>query len=201
MKAKVFGIGFHKTGTTSLRVALETLGYRVTGPNGVNDPKIAERGEELALHLVQRYDAFQDNPWPIVYQSMDRRIPGSKFILTLRPTDEWIRSVVKHFGTESTPMREWIYGAGSPVGHEGLYVRRYEQHNREVQEYFKNRPMDLLVLRIAEGGGWDQLCPFLGIPRRATPFPHENPGELREFRPNSRMRTRALLRKVLQRKD
>jgi UDP-N-acetylmuramate-alanine ligase len=41
METKVFCIGFHKTGTTSLAVALKTLGYRVTGPNGVHDPDIA----------------------------------------------------------------------------------------------------------------------------------------------------------------
>jgi hypothetical protein len=33
MKTKVFGIGFHKTATTSLAKALSYLGYRVTGPN------------------------------------------------------------------------------------------------------------------------------------------------------------------------
>ncbi len=38
MKTKVFCIGFHKTGTSSLAVALKTFGYRVTGPNGVNNP-------------------------------------------------------------------------------------------------------------------------------------------------------------------
>jgi hypothetical protein len=52
MKEKVFCIGFHKTGTTSLRVALELLGYRVTGPNGVQDPDIGKNVHELAYSLV-----------------------------------------------------------------------------------------------------------------------------------------------------
>ena len=37
MKAKVFCIGSHKTGTTSLEVALKKLGYRVTGGFGTKD--------------------------------------------------------------------------------------------------------------------------------------------------------------------
>lgn len=41
MKSKVFCIGFHKTGTTSLELALIRLGYRVTGSFGTKDPHIA----------------------------------------------------------------------------------------------------------------------------------------------------------------
>ena len=52
MKAKVFCIGFHKTGTTSLERALEMLGYRVTGPNNTKDPDIAEKVYDLADELV-----------------------------------------------------------------------------------------------------------------------------------------------------
>jgi len=70
---KVFCIGFHKTGTTSLNVALNTLGYRVTGPNGVNDPDIAKNVLRMADDLVKRYDAFQDNPWPIIYKELDAK--------------------------------------------------------------------------------------------------------------------------------
>src|SRR4030095_11714834 len=78
MRAKVFCIGFHKTGTTSLAFALQRLGYRVTGPNGVNDPDIAKNVYAMAYALVERYDAFQDNPWPIIYEDLDKRYPGSK---------------------------------------------------------------------------------------------------------------------------
>ena len=47
---KIFGIGFHKTGTTSLAQALKMLGFSVTGPNGINDPNIADN----ARYLIQR---------------------------------------------------------------------------------------------------------------------------------------------------
>jgi hypothetical protein len=171
---KIFCIGFHKTGTKSLALALEHLGYRVTGPNGIHNPNIGRDVYRLAYSNVEEYDAFQDNPWPIIYKELDAKYLGSKFILTLRPTDSWIRSVLRHFGGAHTPMREWIYGVGWPRGNETVYVSRYERHNREVLEYFSQRPDDLLVLRLTEGDGWEKLCPFLGKEAPADPFPHVN---------------------------
>jgi hypothetical protein len=44
---------------------------------------------------------------------------------------------------------------------------------RDVQEYFKDRPADLLVMNICAGEGWEKLCPFLNrdaIPSRDFPF-------------------------------
>ena len=104
MAGKIFCIGFHKTGTTTLEVALQRLGYRVTGSFGTKDPDIASKVHELAYAKVPDYDAFEDNPWPILYRDLDARFPGSKFILTRRPSDAWIRSQVKDFASTETPM-------------------------------------------------------------------------------------------------
>jgi len=179
-RRKVFGIGFHKTATTSLATALRSLGYRVTGPNGVRDPSIARSARPLAFRLAERFDAFQDNPWPILYGDLDERFPGSRFVLTVRQSDEWIRSVVRHFGAESTPMREWIYGVGAPLGNEVTYLARYEGHNQAVREHFRERPEALLVMRITAGDGWERLCPFLGEAVPDMPFPHVNAAAVRD---------------------
>ncbi len=182
---KIFVIGFHKTATSSLASALTTLGFRVAVPHGVHDKDIGHHVLASSLELVPHYDAFQDNPWPILYREMDDRWPGSRFILTVRSTDEWISSVVKHFGATSTPMREWIYGVGAPRGNEGIYVRRYEEHNRAVLEHFRDRPADLLVLDVTNGDGWEPLCRFVdrGVPD--VPFPHANPARRRPRRPGT----------------
>ncbi len=177
---KVFGIGFHKTGTTSLKLALRRLGYRVGGKLGVHHPQIARQARELAFRQLERHDAFQDNPWPLLYRELDERCPGSRFVLTVRPTEKWIASVVRHFGRSDTPMREWIYSVGHPLGNEEIYVRRYEAHNAAVREYFQGRPQDLLVFRTGEGDGWPELCGFLGRPIPAGEFPHANSWTLRE---------------------
>lgn len=181
-RPKVFGIGFHKTGTTSLRRALEVLGYRVTGPNAVRDPKIAERAWDLVRELAGQYDAFQDNPWPLFYRELDQLYSGSKFILTRRPTDRWIASVTRHFGDTGTPMRQWIYGVEHPRGNESIYRDRYERHNAEVLEYFSNRPDDLLLMEFEKGDGWEKLCPFLGTEIPDTPFPRAGTATDREQR-------------------
>lgn len=175
-RAKVFCIGFHKTGTTSLELALRRLGYRVKGSFGTKDPDIASKVHEMAYAMVEQYDAFEDNPWPILYRELDARFPGSKFVLTRRPSENWIRSQVQDFASTETPMRRWIYGenAGCPLGNEATYIARYERHNREVQEYFATRPDDLLVIDLPNDDGWSRLCPFLGQPIPKQPFPHAN---------------------------
>lgn len=178
-KTKVFGIGFHKTATTSLAEALRHLGYRVTGPNWTDNPNIADEVHEMAFALADKFDAFQDNPWPILYEQLDQRFPDSKFVLTIRPTADWIRSMVNHFSEKETPMRQWIYGVGHPKGNEEVYIARYVRHNQDVIEYFKDRPGDLLVLHITAGEGWERLCPFLGMAVPRVPFPCANTASIR----------------------
>ena len=107
---KVFGVGFHRTGTSSLGAALRELGYVVTGPKWLDEPDLRGRVVDLALAATDEFDAFEDNPWPVLYRELDRHCPGSKFVLTVRDTDEWLASVVRQFGTAETAMRRWIYG-------------------------------------------------------------------------------------------
>lgn len=176
MNEKVFGIGFHKTGTSSLAVALSQLGYRVTGPNWVYHGNIARTYLKRARAASHKYDAFQDNPWPLVYREMDEMWPDAKFILTYRDTDRWYQSQVGHFGTDVTPMRKMIYGRnrGRPEGNEQHYKATYDAHNAEVRAYFKDRPGKLLEINFSEGPRWDPLCDFLGRPVPETDFPHAN---------------------------
>jgi|WetSurMetagenome_2_1015567.scaffolds.fasta_scaffold46594_3 hypothetical protein len=190
---KIFAIGFPKTGTTSLNSALTTFGYKVKSHFGLDDPDISRNVYEMAFRFVEQYDAFEDAPWCFIYKELDKKYPGSKFILTLRPTEKWIKSQVDHF-TQTRPMREWIYGAGCPKGNEDIYIARYERHNKEVLEYFKDRPDDLLVLRLTEGEGWEKLCQFLHKDVPDIEFPHENKGVER-----ARKRKRKKIRRVIKR--
>lgn len=144
------------------------------GPFGLHDQDISQNAVSMAHRYVPEFDAFQDNPWPIIFKQMDQAYPGSKFILTLREQSLWLESAVRHFGEKETSMRKWIYGVGSPKGHEDIYIRRYATHNHDVLEYFKERPGDLLVMDFSQGDGWAQLCSFLERPVPTTPFPHAN---------------------------
>ena len=174
---KVFGIGFHKTGTSSLGFALRTLGYSVTGPNNTRHRKIPDSDALWASvrDLIDQFDAFQDNPWPLLFKELYAHSPESKFVLTIRPSEDWIRSMVNYFGSRTSSMREWIYGVGGPLGHESEYIERYERHNRDVLKFFSDKTSSLLVMNFSAGDGWTKLCGFLGearIPSR--PFPHWN---------------------------
>ena len=195
---KLFGVGFHKTGTSSLGRALERLGFRVGGPFGVRDPDIARTAWPEAQRRLEAVDAVQDNPWPLLFRELDAAVPDGRFILTVRPTDDWWGSVLSHFGGRSSPMREWIYGEGhgDPVGHEAVYRERYERHNAEVTAWFADRPDDLLVLRLTEGEGWPELCSFLGRPVPEEDFPRVNAAGRFTTAVN---RSRGLIRRYLHR--
>lgn len=179
-KNKVFCIGFQKTGTSSMAKALKQLGYSVTGPNGVNDPEIPKKVHRETAKLMKRFDAFQDNPWPQMYQWCHEKYPAAKFILTIRDTEKWYNSALKQFGDSSTHMREWIYGKGkgSPINNRDCWIERYTRHNAEVVEYFKGKE-NFLILDITQSGAWEKLCPFLGMPVPSEPFPHANPARER----------------------
>lgn len=175
-KCKVFGIGFHKTGTTTLDIALKELGYNVLGSRTDLANTLSKGKLEEIFQVTDQYDALQDNPWPLLYKQLDLRYPDSKFILTYRDEQSWINSIVNHFGTDNTMMRKLIYGIGHPKGNESTYLEKYQRHNREVQEYFKNRPNDLLILNWKEDSNWEKICKFLNLPIPTKNFPHANKG-------------------------
>ncbi len=175
---KVFCIGFQKTGTSSMRDALQQLGFRVAGVYG-RDKTLAElRRTYVAegLKLAESYDSVEDMPWPLIYRELDTAFPGSKFVLTVRDTDKWYRSIASHFGANGYHIQQLTYGedAPAPVGHEQRYREVYERHNREVLDYFAGRPDDLLVMELEKGAGWAELGSFLQVPVPDGPFVRTN---------------------------
>jgi hypothetical protein len=182
-KNKVFVIGFHKTGTSSLGKALQILGYKVCGrlKEGFDFAESEKAPEEYILEkaqpLLERYEAFQDTPWFIFYKQLYERYPDAYFILTLRESDIWLASLQKHFGDKSLPYHEWIYGTLDSINDSQIYLERYNNHNSSVREFFKNNPK-FLEFRLGQDG-WKELAGLLGqkIPKSA--FPHTNKGSSR----------------------
>lgn len=173
---KVFGIGLNKTGTSTLAVCFEHFGFRHTSTN-LPLTLAVERGDlEAVFSFAVNYDSFEDWPWPLIYQALDRRFPGSKFILTTRRNvDVWLRSLKKHAALVGpTDFRRIAYGHAVVRGHEREHCAVYERHQREVRDYFVNRPSDFLEVCWENGDGWEKLCPFLGGDVPDLPFPHTN---------------------------
>jgi hypothetical protein len=201
-RPKIFCIGANKTGTTSVELVFRSLGLKVgnqaTAERLLHD--WARRDFRKIIGYCRRAEAFQDIPfsYPDTFRYMDEAFPGSKFILTVRNnSDEWFDSLVrfhtKLVGKNRIPTAEDLrrfhylypgflwdtqrlrYGADeSTLYDRQLYIRRYEEHNRAVLSYFKNRPADLLVLNVAEPEAMKKLLTFLGYAYSGQEMPHVN---------------------------
>lgn len=176
---KIFGVGLSKTGTYSLHCACQVLGFssqhwaytRRTIQYGHN-------GVEIDFSKFEPFDAFFDTPVARIYKELDAKFPGSKFILTERDTDDWLRSYKIFFEPNSpsnskTPnLITDLYGT---TGHEDEILRKsYEAHNDQVKQYFRYRPNDLLCMTIGKGNEWARLCSFLSVPIPDVPFIRSN---------------------------
>ena len=181
-KIKVIGVGFQKTGTTSLFEALTILGYQVGDNNYKLLPAILKKNWSKVFKTLNRYDAVEDNPWPLIYKEIDKAIPDCKFILTVREKESWYKSVSYHIDDLKNPMHEWIYGRNKslPKNHKENTIDVYDSHNEEVLKYFKDRPTDLLVIDLVREAGWEKLCAFLEEPIPLVEFPHRNKSEYKQ---------------------
>jgi hypothetical protein len=184
---RIFGIGMHRTATTSLHEALKMLGYdSFHWDTGDKARDIwDEMNTEGRSWTLERYYALCDLPIPLLYRKLDVAYPGSKFILTVRNEKAWLRSVEGLWSYKRNPNRwEWDVWPFSNRIHRALYGRtdfdaetflvRYRRHNEEVVAYFRDRPNDLLVMDMDAGAGWRELCAFLGNKVPDIPYPRAN---------------------------
>jgi hypothetical protein len=174
---KVFCIGWHKTGTSTLGDALLILGYKVTGARLDLAHSLLDGDIRPALKVAEQFEALQDVPWAALFKELDMQFPNSKFILTVRDDEEWLNSAKKHFKDKYGKIREWLYGKGVLEGNEELYIERYRRHYEDVEVYFKDRQNDIIIIDFKQGDGWEKLCSFLDKPIPQKAFPHSNKGK------------------------
>ena len=182
---KVFGLGLSKTGTSSLTEALNLLG--IPAAHYPHDELTYRelRAGHYRLSILEELQAASDITVAPFYAQLDTAFPGSKFILTVREKEAWLRSCETHWRLlmqwqENFPdfkrFHEFAcaatYGAIEFSRERFSYV--YDTHARNIRDYFRERPGDLLVMDICAGEGWEQLCPFLGLAAPPRPFPHAN---------------------------
>jgi hypothetical protein len=172
---KVFGLGFHKTGTTSLETALAILGYSVVGMKQLWDPWAA--GDRAAFDaLLARHDGFRDMPIPLLFRELDARFPEARFVLTLRDPQAWMASCRAYYRGRAHPMFPVVYGVERLAGNERHALAVLRAHEAAVRAHFADRPGKLLEVDWSRGDGWAELCGFLGEPVPDRPFPVANPG-------------------------
>lgn len=177
---KIFGIGLNKTGTVSLHNALLALGYRslhFAGPEEREKIQQARREGRGLVDYLPEYDAFSDI-WSLSknFALLDEQYPGSKFILTTRGLDGWLRSRRHHVERNIRRKEAGTYHGTFLTVDVDEWTRQYRDHHERVFAHFADRPDDLLVMDIPGGDGYDVLCPFLGRPVLDEPFPWRNRG-------------------------
>ncbi|HUD11452.1 MAG TPA: sulfotransferase [Candidatus Saccharimonadia bacterium] len=183
---RVFGIGLHRTGTTSLHEAFKKIGFDSFHWGVGEAPLIWHEMNGLGRSkTLEQWYALSDLPIPLFYKKLDEVYKGSKFILTIRDEVDWLQSVKRLWDYKHNPSRYiWdVYPFSNQI-HTVLYgqkdfdalifLERYRRHNAEVKEYFKDRPEDLLVMNMDAGGGWPALCMFLKLPVPSIPYPRMN---------------------------
>jgi len=181
---RIFGIGMHKTATTSLHHAFKQLGLKSGHWQNAHWAKAIwrEMNQIGRSPTLEKFYCLCDLPIPMLFMQLDRAYPGSKFILTIRNEAKWLASVRNHFDPDCNQYRsQWDHDPFSNRVHQLLYGRtdfeprvfmeRYRRHNAEVQYYFRNRPQDLLVMDMDKGHGWAELCEFLNVPVPKQPYP------------------------------
>jgi hypothetical protein len=192
MGLEIVGAAYPRTGTVSLKLALEQLGF---GPchhmaEMIAHPEMAPlwiaaaEGRPDWDAMFAGYKSCADAPSCMYWRELVERYPEARVILTERDPEEWFAS------TQATVFSpEWV-GATlkMPLGtffqtlydvyeghiHDHDYmVAKYRGYCDEVKRAIP--PERLLVQHTGEG--WEPLCRFLGVPVPAQPYPIANTRE------------------------
>jgi hypothetical protein len=173
---KVFGVGVHRTGTTTLSYCMRRFGFRHCGYQLPLLEAWCAGDPGPLFAAADEVDSAGDWPWPLAFRELDARYPEARFVLTVRRDPQvWLESLLYHARRSGpTRARELIYGHSDPVGHERAHLDLYLAHNAAVRAWFQGRPGKLLEVCWERGDGWPELCGFLGQPIQEDPFPHVN---------------------------
>jgi hypothetical protein len=191
----VIGAGFGRTGTLSLKVALEQLGF---GPCMhmiplLQDPETSALIRKAAEGDFDSLDVALEGhrstvDWPMAYfwRELADRHPDAKVILTVRDPQKWYDSAdqtihaAANAGRESGGLDRDVIGMVDATVWDGTFegrfadrdaaIKIFEQHNDRVRREIAAER--LLVFEVAEG--WESLCSFLDVPVPSTPFPRLN---------------------------
>jgi hypothetical protein len=193
MTLALIGAGFGRTGTASLKIALEKLGlgrcYHMIEVFGnpahaplwhaaASDPRIAWDGP------LAGYSATVDWPGCFFWRELADRYPDAKVLLSVREPGSWHRSVMDTIYHPlidppavmppgwSAMVRDLILDRtfDGRLDDRDHAIAVYQHHNEAVKQAIA--PQRLLVYEASQG--WEPLCRFLDKPLPAEPFPRVN---------------------------
>lgn len=190
-QVRLIGAGMWRTGTVSLKAAIEQLTgqpcHHMT--EVIQHPATAARWLQ-AVHtgrgdwtsLLEGYSATLDWPSMAFWKQLSEFYPDAKILLSTREPEDWWQSIKQTVllsaptkQTAHTPWEMLIVELFEKkfVGHNPTKqqaIDAYNQHNDEVR---KSIASDRLV-EWSLGDGWEPLCDALNLPVPQTEFPHLN---------------------------
>ncbi len=194
MSIKVIGAGLGRTGTYSLKLALERLGFgpcyhmeEVAKDIGAKVPLwvTAAEGRPDWKTIFDGYTSTVDWPTASFFRELHAAYPEAKFILTHRSPVSWaesfgatIQKLISEPGDAPPELLAWHAmgrrvieraGIGLDHDHHGL-VTGFNRHMAAVREAIPAE--QLLVYQVRQG--WEPLCAFLGVEMPNEPFPRSN---------------------------
>jgi len=201
---KVIGVGIGRTGTLSLKAALERLGFGPCfhGRHVLDHPDrlplwlAAASGEPVDWAAVfAGYASSVDWPGAAFWRSLSEAFPTAKVILTVRDEESWYESVhntiFRMFG--DGPADERVAEARRIVPGldvftafhrrmiwDGFFAGRFADRAHAIRAYREHNAAVMSgvsaarLLVISPGAGWGPLCEFLGVLVPAEPYPHLN---------------------------
>jgi hypothetical protein len=194
MAINIIGVGVGRTGTYSLRLGINQLGF---GPCHHMEEVLKNMDVQVSLwsEAVKgnaNWDAIYDGynsavDWPTAgfYRELIKKYPTAKFILTERSPESWAESfgstiykLVEGRNEAPEKMHKWLNmvnevltKTGFPDGldKDGL-IKGFIAHGKAVREVIPEE--QLLVFQVKEG--WEPLCNFLNVSVPKDPFPRTN---------------------------
>ena len=191
MTLKVIGAGFGRTGTLSLKYALQMIGF---GPCYHMEEVIAAPGrfaqwEEAAQAadpdwpaIFEGYAATVDWPAATFWRSLADTYPDAKLILSMRDSAEtWFESTQKTILSPQLvamlpePMKPMLWHTiwrlfDGRINDRDRCTEVYEAHNAAV---IAGIPAERLLI-YRPGDSWPPLCDFLGCAVPSEPYPRLN---------------------------
>ena len=196
---KVFGAGFGRTGTMSLKFALEKLRIGpcyhmrevVSRPSHIKLWYDISRGEHPNWNrLFSGFNSAVDFPVCLFYKQLINIFPEAKFILTLRDFDTWYISTANTIYKVPSILPDWFEKVVYPIRMfivmqvnliwVGLFKNNFSDRDSTKLVYYEHIesvkkiiPADkLLIYNVKEG--WEPLCEFLDVDVPDIPFPKVN---------------------------
>ena len=188
MSLRIIGSGMGRTGTNSLKLAIEQLlgqpCYHMLEvfprPHHFKMWTEAARGEPTDWHaLFEGFGAAVDWPAAAFWKEIAAAYPDAIILHSERDPESWWKSASSTIFAPREeppppPMAEMLCGLlsrfATDVHDKEVAIAAYNRLNAHVRA---TAPKDRLVIwRV--GDGWEPICEKLGLPVPTTPFPHVN---------------------------